>query len=225
MIDTGSPGFTRYDDLLDIDLESLPAVHKSVEAGHGPCEVCGQAPAIPVCLRQNTGMLFWRTWRQLDRRLCRSCGLAAFRKMTNRTLVLGWWGTISFFVNWYYLVQNLASRARIARLAAPRAALGTAQTSQAADPGRSLFLRAGVWVFIGLLASAAVIGFSHPRSEPAAGSCVTARAGHLTGFVACSAPHYGRIDSVVRTQAACPSSDQSVGNKGGTQYLCINPIG
>ncbi|QSQ19444.1 hypothetical protein JY651_29485 [Pyxidicoccus parkwayensis] len=41
--------------------------------------------------------------------LCRRCLNAAFWHHTLRNLTLGWWGTISFFVTWYYLLSNIVT--------------------------------------------------------------------------------------------------------------------
>ena len=39
--------------------------------------------------------------------LCRGCLGDSFWHHTLRNLTLGWWGTISFFVTWYFLVNNV----------------------------------------------------------------------------------------------------------------------
>jgi hypothetical protein len=40
---------------------------------------------------------------------CRSCALHDFARMTGWTLLLGWWGFISFFINWGFLCFNVLS--------------------------------------------------------------------------------------------------------------------
>lgn len=65
------------------------------------------------------GMIIMWTFLSLHGPFCRDCGIATFRRMTSQTLVAGWWGVISFFVNLGVVCANLASRQTVARLPAP----------------------------------------------------------------------------------------------------------
>jgi hypothetical protein len=65
------------------------------------------------------GMLFTRRVRTLDASMCRHCGLAMFREMQKSTLIMGWWGLISFFANILYIFTNLDARADLRRLPSP----------------------------------------------------------------------------------------------------------
>jgi hypothetical protein len=72
------------------------------------CQSCGvHADTRPVEFRQNIGMLFMRKHRKVQGNLCRACINKYFWEFTGVTLVLGWWGTISFFVSWWILFTNL----------------------------------------------------------------------------------------------------------------------
>jgi hypothetical protein len=72
------------------------------------CQLCQrETPTIRVELAQNIGLLLARQSKVLAGELCRPCGMRAFKQMTLTTLLMGWWGLISFFVAPVYLVRNL----------------------------------------------------------------------------------------------------------------------
>lgn len=50
---------------------------------------------------------------------CRSCGRSLIGRYTARTLWQGWWGLISFFVNWFVLAANALAWQRLGTLANP----------------------------------------------------------------------------------------------------------
>lgn len=88
----------------------------------GKCHKCGaRAEVLEVEYKQNTGMLFFRRVRVFSGRWCRTCSLSCFRDVMMHSLVLGWWGTISFFVNILFIFENLEMASRARRLAPPRA--------------------------------------------------------------------------------------------------------
>src|SRR5262245_4906107 len=61
------------------------------------CEFCGnQSSTLDVHYRQNTGALVMRYSKEWHGRACRDCSTSVFKKASLHTLVLGWWGTISF---------------------------------------------------------------------------------------------------------------------------------
>lgn len=51
-------------------------------------------------------MLFMRREYETQGRLCAKCLSDAFRKHQLSNLFLGWWGTISFFLTWVFLIDN-----------------------------------------------------------------------------------------------------------------------
>jgi hypothetical protein len=57
-------------------------------------------------------MLFVRQEYSTEGQLCRSCLKRAFWHHTLRNVTLGWWGMISFFMTWYFLVSNLINYLR-----------------------------------------------------------------------------------------------------------------
>lgn len=72
------------------------------------CDSCYRSgPSAHVQLRHNVGMLFIRREYATEGELCRPCLHRAFWHHTLRNLTLGWWGVISFFMTWYFLVGNL----------------------------------------------------------------------------------------------------------------------
>jgi hypothetical protein len=72
------------------------------------CDSCLLAePSAYVELHHNVGMLFMRQEYSTAGQLCRSCLKRAFWHHTLRNVTLGWWGMISFFMTWYFLVSNL----------------------------------------------------------------------------------------------------------------------
>jgi hypothetical protein len=57
----------------------------------------------------NVGLLVKRETHSVYGYLCRSCVHKKFWEYTAKNLVLGWWGTISFFATPAYLLSNLSS--------------------------------------------------------------------------------------------------------------------
>ena len=53
-------------------------------------------------------MLVMRRQWTLEGRFCKKCINKYFWNYTLTTLLLGWWGTISFLVTPFYLVNNIA---------------------------------------------------------------------------------------------------------------------
>lgn len=74
------------------------------------CQACGRSePSTTLRFFKNTGMIIMFSWETQGGTLCRSCGLDLFLRMTGHTVVFGWWGMISFFVNWAFLANNLGN--------------------------------------------------------------------------------------------------------------------
>jgi hypothetical protein len=70
------------------------------------CQVCGRAPAAHLVIRRHVGMVVIQKWYKLKGYFCRDCGLKLLHDYTFRTVLEGWWGIISFFVNWLVLLAN-----------------------------------------------------------------------------------------------------------------------
>jgi len=73
------------------------------------CHICGWEPARWVTIRRHVGMLLMQKFVKLQAPLCRECGHKKLVEYTTRTLWQGWWGYISFFVNWFVLASNLVA--------------------------------------------------------------------------------------------------------------------
>ena len=91
------------------------------------CDLCGSGePSVEVQLRHNVGMLIMRRVYETQGRLCAACLGRAFRKHQLSNLFLGWWGTISLFVTFVYLIENtrvyLTARRELTRLSERREA-------------------------------------------------------------------------------------------------------
>jgi hypothetical protein len=72
------------------------------------CQTCGvEAPTKYVAFSQNIGAVFMRFHKSIKGRLCKNCVHQHFWSMTGTTLVLGWWGTISFIVTPFFLLNNI----------------------------------------------------------------------------------------------------------------------
>jgi hypothetical protein len=99
-----------------------------VQAGE-TCAFCGSEPARVVSIRRHVGMLIVQQFFKLRQPLCRSCGMKALRQYTLKTLWQGWWGYISFFVNWFVLATNLVAFFQLRGLAQPRPAMATDHVS------------------------------------------------------------------------------------------------
>ncbi len=72
------------------------------------CQLCfQQAPTKYVEIHQNVGLLVVRFHRSLKGNFCRDCIGSAFWTYSGITLLLGWWGVISFIVTPFILVNNI----------------------------------------------------------------------------------------------------------------------
>ena len=83
------------------------------------CQLCGRGPAAEVAFWQGTGMLVLRTQRHWKGRMCRPCGMAIGKKAMAHTVLLGWWGIISFFTNFGFIGINAASFLKLRKLSQP----------------------------------------------------------------------------------------------------------
>jgi hypothetical protein len=111
------------------------------------CRICGNGPAMKATARAHRGMLVMMQFRSIPGPFCRSCGIAAVRRMTADTLVQGWWSPASLVIfTPAILLINLITRLRLAGLDEPRPMHPNAV--RPADPGDPIYLR---WQILGLL--------------------------------------------------------------------------
>ncbi|MDQ3031574.1 MAG: hypothetical protein M3Y87_04095 [Myxococcota bacterium] len=74
------------------------------------CEICGRGvPAVEVTFSRNVGMLIMRRMETVTAHHCSGCLLREFARFQGLNMLLGWWGTISFFMTIVYTFQNLYS--------------------------------------------------------------------------------------------------------------------
>ncbi len=72
------------------------------------CRTCGLEGGTKfVKFYYNIGFLVARQWALVEGNLCFNCINRYFWKYTLITFFLGWWGTISFFVTPFILLQNI----------------------------------------------------------------------------------------------------------------------
>ena len=83
------------------------------------CRVCGRTPARTVKLRRHVGMLVLQKFYKVELPLCRDHGREAAKSWLGKTLVQGWWGVISFFVNFYAVFTDVVALRQVSRLEEP----------------------------------------------------------------------------------------------------------
>jgi hypothetical protein len=177
----------------------------------GWCQECGGAPALPVLFRQNIGLLLFRQARQRSGVYCRDCGQAVGRRMQSATLVTGWWGLLSAFVNVAAVATNGQTLQKLRRLGPPAGG----DPARRLRRGRSVLLRAGLLVPLALVlvaATAVVAGISAGPTVAGfhAGDCFLVGDDDGIKVANCDAPHDGTVLAVVSSADACPRGTDDV---------------
>ncbi len=86
--------------------EKNPSRGKKIEEGY--CQNCGKYTSVQkVLFEQNIGLLFLRLKKRFAGNLCAVCNQTIFWRFTGTTIILGWWGIISFFITPFLLIGNL----------------------------------------------------------------------------------------------------------------------
>jgi hypothetical protein len=89
------------------------------------CEKCGAEPARVITTRKHLGMIFFgKTWRR-QLLLCRRHAQSTLAGDLVFGLILGWWGVLSFFINFGCVAEQIAEMAGLKSLAAPVSQPGT----------------------------------------------------------------------------------------------------
>ncbi|TMC38827.1 MAG: hypothetical protein E6J28_05120 [Chloroflexi bacterium] len=153
----------RRRNALDAVLQALAVGKSSTEAADAArlavgapaasvlrCRFCGSTPAVAMTVFEHNGYIVVFRTKTLKGPFCRSCGLYAWRKMTDTTLLRGWLGVISFVVAPLTALVNLVNRRKLAALPDPQAGTGLRSPS---DPGPNLFKRPGVYVYAAMIAA------------------------------------------------------------------------
>ena len=88
--------------------KSQNIVHASSTGVNSVCEICLQnKPTRYVDLYENAGALIVRYHKQIKGELCFECQKFVFVRFTLKTLFLGWWGVISFWITPFILLNNV----------------------------------------------------------------------------------------------------------------------
>jgi hypothetical protein len=189
------------------------------------CLACGREPVAEVVLQSNTGMVFARRWAKVEGRFCRPCGLALYRKHMNHTLLAGWWGFISFFMNFGAIFKNVKAWRTLTSLSEPAATEQPVRPPL--PPGKPMFQRAGVYVtavlvvFAGLVAVASTSG----AADEFKGKCIKLdRAANRVDTTGCGGAHDGKVLAVIKDQDACPAGTDATltleADK--SKHLCVD---
>src|SRR5262245_58221081 len=117
------------------------------------CQVCGAMPARRTTLRYHIGILILLLSQKDEGMLCRGCGTAWQRRISGRSMLLGWWSLPGLFWNWVSLFRNYVEQQRIDRLAEPVGAI-----DEPLPLGPKAFRRPGPLI-VTLLVCSAGVGF------------------------------------------------------------------
>lgn len=126
---------------------ALPSAHAPAMAVR--CRFCGSVPAVPLTIYEHNGYILLMTFKNMKGPYCRDCGLHVWRRMTDTTLLRGWLGMLSFFIAPATAIINVVNQPKLTSLRPPEPGSGA---HAPADPGRDLFHRAGVYVYMGVIA-------------------------------------------------------------------------
>lgn len=80
------------------------------------CCLCGAQPAAAITLRRHVGMLVMQRFYKVRAPLCREHGRELAANWLGRTLIQGWWGYVSFFVNFFAAGTDIVALIRFSRL-------------------------------------------------------------------------------------------------------------
>jgi len=84
------------------------------------CDICGKVPTLTLPIRRHVGMVILQQFIKLQVPLCRTHGVETTRTFLKLTLVQGWWGVVSVFVNMFVVVRDLQVLRRFRGLTAPQ---------------------------------------------------------------------------------------------------------
>ncbi len=94
--------------VLDVSEENPNPVHISSANGNSICDICSlNKPTYYINLYENVGAFIVRYHKQIKGELCFECSKFVFWRFTLKTLLLGWWGVISFIITPFILLNNV----------------------------------------------------------------------------------------------------------------------
>ncbi|GAB3824881.1 LppU/SCO3897 family protein [Kribbella italica] len=198
------------------------------------CRFCGSVPAVQATVRGHMGLIILMRFLKLEGPFCKTCGTAAVRDMTAKSMWQGWWGIGSMIVNPFTMLSNIGPSKKFQALPEPM----PGAPGRPMNPGKPLFKRPeilGVLLPI-LVIAAIVIGnlTTTTSSEAKVGDCVQ-NAGTASDpdvkVVDCSSADaeyevLGRVSSSVSStcdlyQDATVTYTEKRGSSGYT--LCLGP--
>jgi hypothetical protein len=106
------------------------------------CRICGAQPAADVTFTQGIGMMIMRRTLIVRGPLCRDCGQHIGRHYQQRTLLTGWWGVISFFLNFVTILNNTTALSKLRSMPEPTGGDPTRRQ----HPGQPMHLRPATWL-------------------------------------------------------------------------------
>lgn len=87
--------------------ETETVKESTLNSSHPTCEVCGAcAPVKYNEFYANIGMLVTRRQMHIKAKMCKACTDKYFWNYTFTNLFLGWWGAISFFATFFFILNN-----------------------------------------------------------------------------------------------------------------------
>jgi hypothetical protein len=134
------------------------------------CRFCGGVPAVEATVRGHQGFLVMMRLLKLKGPFCKTCGTAATRDMTAKSMWQGWWGVGSMIINPITMLVNLGTFPKFKNL--PEPAPGA--PGRPMEPGKPLFKRPAVLGLLIPIALIALIVVANLNKDPEAtiGSCV-----------------------------------------------------
>lgn len=201
------------------------------------CRFCGGVPAVDATVRGHQGFLVLMRFLKLQGPFCKTCGVAATRDMTAKSMWQGWWGVASAIINPITMLVNLATYSKFKNLPEP----APNAPGRPMDPGKPLFKRpAALGLLLPVAAVLAIIAISVVASlnsgpEATTGSCVFNEGSAdkpNVKVVACSSGEadykvVGRIDGTANGDECNQFEDSTVSytdERGSKKYtLCLAP--
>jgi hypothetical protein len=138
--------------------------------GQLQCRFCGGAPAVEATVRGHQGLIVLMRFLKLQGPFCKTCGTAAIRDMTAKSMWQGWWGIASLIINPVTMLVNLGTFSKFKNL--PEPAPGA--PGRPMDAGKPLFKRpAALGLLLPLLVIVLIVVSNLNKTPDAAvGSCV-----------------------------------------------------
>jgi hypothetical protein len=139
--------------------------------GQLQCRFCGGVPAVEATVRGHQGFIVLMRFLKLQGPFCKTCGVAATRDMTAKSMWQGWWGIGSSIINPVTMLTNLGTYSKFKNLPEPI----PGAPGRPMDPGKPLFKRPAV---LGLLLPfvliVLIVVVANLKTPPSAtvGSCV-----------------------------------------------------